>query len=285
MNYLLGIDLGTSYFKFGVYGRDSTLKGLVRLPLVKDTDSEGTCEVPVKRFIKIIKDGIARVCSEANILQSQIGAIGYSSQANSFLLLDDDFKPLTPLILWTDNRYPEIHAQVKELWQNERFQQTTGIGIEAASNLCINKLAWLRNTNTGIWNRVKHVMTISDYLCFLFTNQKVGDFGTASLLGLLDCENRRWWPEAFDILELNEAMFSERIFTHGKIGKCRGMLATEAGIISETDFYSGSLDHHMAAIGAGLVSSDEMSISIGTVLACVNFADVYETRKQVCISY
>src|SRR3989339_1204741 len=100
MKYILGIDLGTSYFKFGIYDTGLKLKGLARIAVEKDTGNGSLCEVPADRFIRLLKTGIGQACEKADAAPSQINAVGYSSQANSFILLDKHSRPLTPLILW-----------------------------------------------------------------------------------------------------------------------------------------------------------------------------------------
>jgi xylulokinase len=126
-------------------------------------------------------------------------------------------------------------------------------------------------------------MTISDYLSFLFTGREIGDPGTASLLGLLDCRSAGWWDRAFQILELDEAMFSERRPTGTEIKDTHTGFARSLGFKSY-DFRVGSLDHHMAATGAGVTDTESMSVSIGTVIACVNITDDYKPAAGICIS-
>lgn len=284
MKYSLGIDLGTSYFKFGIYDENTNLKGLGRVAVGKNTGNSSLCELPVERFQKLLKTGIDQACQQAQITPSAINSMGYSSQANSFLLLDESFQPLTPLILWPDTRYPNIHPKVKQLWDQPEFLQTTAIGIELSAGFCIDKLAWLREEKPSRWLKVKHIMTISDYLTFLFTNQTVGDMGTASLLGLLDCKNAKWWNKAFEILDLDKSVFSKRCEVGTKIENAAGEFSRSIGLAKSAKFYIGSLDHHMAALGAGVGKISDMSISIGTVLACVNITKSYNPTAGVCIS-
>ncbi|MEN6384921.1 MAG: FGGY-family carbohydrate kinase [Phycisphaerales bacterium] len=283
MNYALGIDLGTSYFKFGLYDENLNLKGLGRVAVEKNIGCGNLCEVSPETFTRLIQEGINQACQQANITSKDISAIGYSSQANSFILLDKNNKPLTQLILWPDIRAKILYPEIIKLWNENDFLQTTGIGIEPSLGLCINKLLWYKKNKPEIWNQTANVLTISDYLVYLFTGQKAGDMGTASLLGLMDCQTGKWWNKAFDILQIDQKLFTPRLTIGTKINTCK---ASEElfSIKSGTSFYIGSLDHHIAALGAGLNKNADMSESTGTVLACVNFTDKYMPRKNVSIS-
>ena len=113
MAYLLGIDLGTSYFKVGLFDETGALKGLSRLALRKETPLAGHCEVAVAVFWQLLRDGVADVLRQAGIAAGEVAGLSYSSQANTFILLDRADRPLTPLILWTDTRGEPLQA---ELW-------------------------------------------------------------------------------------------------------------------------------------------------------------------------
>ncbi len=284
MKYSLGIDLGTSYFKFGLYDPQFRLAGLGRVAVEKDTGGKGIYEVPVKRFTEFIKTGIAQACSQAGITAAEITSIGYSSQANSFVMLDSDMNPLSPIILWTDSRTEVLDERVAELWSRDDFLETTAIGIDPPVQICVNKLMWIRKTRPELWAKVRCVMTISDYLTYLFTGNKCGDLGSASLLALTDCENRRYWQTAFDILGLDPGLFVERYPVSYYAGETSDYASRNFGIGKGTRFYLGSLDHHIAALGAGIPANADISISIGTVVACVNITEKYLPRKNVCIS-
>lgn len=284
MKYILGIDLGTSYFKFGLFDEKLNLEGIGRVAVEKDTGSGNLCELTSERFINLIQAGINQACQKANISADKINAVDYSSQANSFILLDKNNEPLTPLILWPDIRAKDLYPEIIQLWQERDFRQITGIGIESSPQLCINKLLWFKYNKPKIWKNVGNVLTISDYLVYLFTGQKFGDMGTASLLGLMDCQNGRWWDKAFEILKIDKKLFTPRLIVGTKAGATNKETTNLIGIKEGTPFYIGSLDHHMAALGAGVGKTADMSESTGTVLACINFTNKYEPRENICIS-
>ena len=55
MEYILGIDLGTSYFKLGLFNRDGNICGLGRMAVKKDIGGGLLCEVPPVRFWHLLK--------------------------------------------------------------------------------------------------------------------------------------------------------------------------------------------------------------------------------------
>ena len=284
MELFLGIDLGTSYFKAGLFDTNGILRGLGRKFVEKDTGIGVKCELPVDYFWSLLHQCVAEAYQQAQAKSEDIRAVSYSSQASSFLLLDIHDKPLTPLILWPDSRVKEIDSAVRSISQRDDFHKTTGLGISLSSQFCIAKLRWFQKNQPALWGRVKRIMTISDYLTFGLTGQTAGDLGTASLLGLLDIQKCLWWDDALQILELDKKQLSKPV----RPGIIAGTITKEGtrrvGLPLGVPFIAGGLDHHIAALGAGLGQLADMSESTGTVLACVNCRDEYFPQKDICIA-
>ena len=280
MELVLGIDLGTSYFKLGVFDRSGELRGLTRVAVETNNGDGSLCELPIDRFWQLLNNGLADACKQANAGPKDIEAVGYSSQVNSFLLLDCDDKPLTPLILWPDSRVQNIHPDIGQLWQGDDFLQTTGLGLAVNPQFALSKLAWFRDNQSQLWAKVHRVMTISDYLSFSLTGQAVGDAGTASLLGLYDLPNQQWWPQALEIIQIQPAQLSKPLLPGTVVGPLSADGAKRLGLRAETIFSVGSLDHHLAAIGAGLGQIADLSESTGTILACLNLNKQYQPANN-----
>lgn len=266
MQYVLGIDLGTSYFKFGLFDREGRLAGFSRVAAPKQ-GAAGRCELPIERFWETLSTGVGQAAARAGARAGDVTAVGYSSQANSFVLLDRADRPLTPLILWPDRRSPNIPPAIEALWNRDDFLPTTGVGISLSEEMAVVKLAAL--AERPLWQRIHRVMTISDYLTFGLTSEPVGDAGTAVLLGLLDVAALGWWPPALQAAGLPEEALSRPLRPGSLAGRLTEQGAQRIGLAPGTPFCAGSLDHHAAALGAGFGSLAGVSLSMGTVLACL----------------
>jgi sugar (pentulose or hexulose) kinase len=283
MELVAGVDLGTSYFKVGLFDREGTMHGLGRVAVAKDIGNGSLCELPVERFWSILRQALQQTCAQANTRPEDIIAISYSSQAASFLLLDKNNSPLTPLILWPDTRDAQLDPAAVNLWKHPKFLATTGLGIDLTPEFCVSKLKWFQNNQPHIWAQTHRVMTISDYFTFSLTGKFVGDAGTASLLEIYDLPNHRWWADAFAILGIAPSYFSTPLLP----GIAAGVVTSEGtnllGLRTGIPFAVGSLDHHMAAIGAGVPSIAPASESTGTVVACFNYLTTFSPKPNCCM--
>ena len=280
MSRYLGIDLGTTYFKAGVYDGEGRLCGLGResVPKVSEDDR---CELPVSCFWKAVAGAVSQALSDAGIPASAIDAVSYSSQANSFVLLDGAGEPLTPLILWSDHRAKNDCDKLRSLDAAPGFTHTTGLGIGLDQEFMLSKLAWFQKYETQIWDKTRYVMTISDYLVYGLTGIRVGDCSTAAMTAMLDVALGRWWPEALEAFGLKEDMLSTPMPSGTLAGNVTGRGASLAGLKEGTPLYLGCLDHYAVAIGAGILAGRRISESTGTVLACVAYREGYAPRKGV----
>jgi xylulokinase len=274
---VLAVDLGTTCFKAGLFDPAGQIRGLGRVTVEKEESGGQICELPVERFWATLSEAVSHAFEAAGEGREALRAICYSSQANSFLLMDGGGRPLTPLILWPDRRAlsqapaPPIEA----LWSRPDFLETTGLGL-GGPEFCVHKLAWFQRLHPGVWSASTHVLTISDYLVFSLTGISAGDQGTAALLGLLDLATGKWWDEALAAAGIRRDQLAEPLPPGARVG-ATGVAATELlGLPAGIPVAVGSLDHHAAAIGAGICSVDVPSISIGTVVACVRYADRFD---------
>lgn len=282
MDVFLGIDLGTSYFKLGLFDRSGELLGLGRVATPTTSGKPGWREIPVKNFWSALRKGRSEALRKAKCSAEEIRGVSYASQANTFVLLDENNQPITPLILWTDARVPEPDPTVAEFQRDPIFLRVTGLGIPTTTTMAVMKLKWFQQTQPGLWRRARRVMSISDYLTFCLTGQTVGDAGTASLLGLLNLPELDWGDDALQTAGLRREQMSTPLRPGTKIGNVTKKGTEYLGVPPGAGFTIGSLDHHLAALGAGVGQNAPISISLGTVLACLACSSQYAPKTN-CI--
>jgi xylulokinase len=99
------------------------------------------------------------------------------------------------------------------------------------------------------------------------------------LLGLLNIHTREWQS---DIIDLSAVKLSSPLLPGTIAGTISAKGAELLGIMPGVPFVLGSLDHHVAAIGAGVGQLADMSESTGTVLACLNYTTTFSPKPNVC---
>lgn len=284
MKYFLGIDLGTSYFKAGVFDEKGRLCGLGRHVVKKNFGEASSSELSVDIFWETLRQCVNDALRSSNLLPNAISTLSYSSQANSFILLDEEDNPLTNIILWSDTRVNELPVSLQSLTNRNDFTTKTGLGIFPGKHSAIAKIDWIQKNQPDIWRKVKRILSISDYLTFSLTGHFVSDMSTSSMTGLLNVTDGKWWEDAINLLQLDSAQLAEPIQTGVLVGNLVGQGAARIGLTKQTRLITGGLDHHMVAIGSGEIHSSAISESTGTVLAAVNCKKGYTPREGINIA-
>ncbi len=278
MTLLLGIDLGTSYFKVGLFDESGALRGLGRVAVSARAPQPGRVELAVETFWELLRRGLATALAEAGATAGQIAGVAYSAQANTFLLLDARDAALTPLVLWTDTRATELGDSWRQFTLTEEFGRMAGF-TGSSANAAAAKWRWFQKHQPEVWARTRSVMTVSDYFTFALTGERVGDAGTAALLGTFDLHAQAWWPEALAHYALADKQLSRPLRPGSPAGKTTAAATQLLGLPAGLPFAVGSLDHHVAALGSGVGSVADAGISTGTVLAAIALTG--KVRPQV----
>ena len=79
MKYMIGIDLGTSYFKAGLFDAEGRLCGIGRVEVKKQTDDGVRCEVGVADFWRFLQQAIEQAKRQANARTEGLRILGRDS--------------------------------------------------------------------------------------------------------------------------------------------------------------------------------------------------------------
>jgi len=272
MTYILVIDLGTTYFKFARFDRAGRLCDLAALAPPLRSPESGQLELDAAAFAEVLAQGIGQLRQRAGETWTQVEAVTFATQTNSFLLLDAAFRPLTPIVLWPDRRAADFEAEIHERATIPRLAATAGV---PAVNPCfmIAKLLWLRRHVPEACQRAQRLCLISDYLGWLMTGQLVTEAGAAALTALVDIAHCRWWPEMLERMEIEERLLSTVVRAGTDLGSILPAAGERFGLPRSCRFVVGCLDQYAGAIGAGNVAGGLISETTGTVLATVSFRE------------
>jgi xylulokinase len=273
MALLLGIDLGTSYFKVGLFDESGTVRGLGRVAVEPQSPGPGRFELPVSLFWQRLRRALDDALHQAGATAEAIAGISYSSQANTLVLLATDGLPLTPLIFWHDQRAAPVDDDLAAFGRTEEHGRVTGL-VGVTPGRASVKCRWFARHQPEIWARTRWIMTISDYLTHALTDLRLGDASTAVLTGLYSLPGRDWWPAALATFGIDGAQLS-RPLTPGQRHRRHGCRLRAPG----SDFRPGSPMPWVRWITTPPRSVPDLgtwadaSLSTGTVLAALVLVD------------
>jgi len=100
MNYILGVDLGTTALKVSLFDEEGKLLALPTKEYKLLTPTTLAVELEIGTYWNAFKEGIAEVLKLTKISPEKIKALGISAQGETLILVDKDGKPLRNAIVW-----------------------------------------------------------------------------------------------------------------------------------------------------------------------------------------
>ena len=276
------IDLGTTYFKVSLFDRDGRLCDLCRMASPVAAVRTGYAELTADAFCRVILQGISELRSRSSRGLTDVEAVTFATQTNSFILLDAKDRPLTPLILWPDRRAVDLEAEVCRRCDIPGFSATAGFSQINFQSMPA-KLLWLRDQSPEILEASGKLCLISDYLTLLLTGEHVTEAGAAGLTGLVDIHRCQWYSEMLARFEIDENCLPAIVRAGTDLGPIDPRAAQRFGLPPSCRFVVGCLDQYAGAIGVGNVEPGMISETTGTVLATIRCTDRFTAQPNSAV--
>lgn len=271
MDYYLGLDLGTGSIKtvlFDVLGNEIA-QSSQEYPVYQIRN--GWSEQEPDDWYRAAVATVRHVMDTSGVPADSVKGIGISGQMMGAVFLDNHGVCLRRAILWNDGRTTQACEELKNLFGDELFRKYTCSPVRPG--LTASKIWWVRQNEPEVFAKTAHILLPKDYLRYRLTGEFATEVSDASATQLLDVANRKWAVEILAAMELNENMLC-RVYESSDItGYVLPDVAADMGISPECPVVGGASDNAAAAVGTGIVSSDQLMTTIGTsgtVFACTD---------------
>jgi len=272
----LSIDLGTTAVKVALFEGNGSLLALsvqeLQLQHPEPEQTEIDARVVWSAIVKGCQDALSQVTGGPLIRVARPGGgvagIGLSSQAQTFVLLDDAGEPVRPAIMWIDTRAHQEAEEFRDRFKPEECLEHLGRGtIDAIASA--PKLRWLAKHESETFCRAHTLLLLPDYVLYRLTGERVTDPAAAGSTGFCHPYRRQWWTDAVEFAGARHL----RLPTVKSPGEVAGYLqaepADELGLPAGILCAVGSNDQLTGALGAGNVEPATVSETTGTALALI----------------
>ncbi|MCK5851254.1 MAG: hypothetical protein KAH23_10090, partial [Kiritimatiellae bacterium] len=203
MEYLLGIDVGSSSVKSALFDTEGQMVSLSIQEYELIIPEPNIVEIEPDTFWQKLKLGIADLLASSKIAPKQIKAMAISSQGETFITLDEKGKPLRRAIFWYDNRATEQSELLRDKFSLEDVYRITGMP-EIIPMWTAGKILWLKQNEPEIFNKAHKYLMVSDYLVYRLTGKYVGEYSCYPSTMMLDIQKKCWWPEVLEFIGIRE---------------------------------------------------------------------------------
>lgn len=261
----LGFDLGTTITKVTVLDDGGPIGRHFSLPTTWNNPGNGRFE----RDPADVRGDVDALLSEAaSHLESGVGiaSIGFTSMAESGVLVDRAGKAHSPFMAWHDLRGAAEAADLPSTLAHD-FPAMTGLPVSHVAS--VFKLAWLRDRGFELQNHCW--LSIPEYVAVGLGGRPVAERSMLGRTGLLDIHSNQPWMPILAHLGIGADIVPEIVGAGTPIGVvrddhptvvARGAVLTVAGH-----------DHAVAAAACGCASPGSAFDSFGTAEAFMAAAD------------
>lgn len=287
MNYLLGIDLGTTGLKVSIFAEDGALTGLQSCEYSLLTPQSGYVEQNPDDWWQGFISAIQRLQETCLEPFNRIAGIGLCGQMHTQVYLDKDDRLLRPAITWMDQRSSDIVARIQSdrASQEMLYQETANYPSTTYTAL---QSKWVQENEPEIWRQTCSILVAKDYLKYRLTGVKTTDFAEASGTLLFDVRNERWSSAAFDYFGISPDLFPVVGPSDEIIGSITRQASQETGLKQGIPVVNGSSDNSASALGAGMARSGQVTLIIGTagvVTVCSDRPLLDPAGRTLCWHY
>ncbi|MDF2591168.1 MAG: D-xylulose kinase [Clostridia bacterium] len=262
MQYLLGIDLGTSGTKtvlFDIEGNTICSK-TIEYPLYQPRN--GWAEQDPSDWWHATCDGIRYVITKSGIDASEIAGIGLSGQMHGLVMLDKDGAVLRNSIIWCDQRTTKECDQMNKIIGERRLIEITA--NPALTGFTASKILWVQNNEPEIYAKCAHILLPKDYIRYMLTGEFATEMSDASGMQLMDVSKRCWSDEILSKFNIEKSMLPKLYESPEVTGNVHKRAAEITGLCEGTIVVGGAADNSAAAVGTGVVRSGSAFTTIGT---------------------
>ena len=262
MNYLIGIDLGTSSTKTVLFDEDGNVIASAGKDYPLYTPNNGWAEQKPEDWRDAALETIAKVVKESGVNADDIKGLGISGQMHGLVMLDENGEVIRPSIIWCDQRTEKECEEITEKIGAERLIEITA--NPALTGFTASKILWVRNNEPENYAKCKHILLPKDYVRYILTGEFATEVSDASGMQLLDVPKRQWSDEVLEKLDIDKSLLAKVYESPEVTGTILPEIAEKTGLSTSTVVVGGAGDNAAAAVGTGTVGDGQCNVSLGT---------------------
>lgn len=282
--YLIGYDIGSSSVKASLV--EASTGKCIATAFYPKTEApimakcQGWAEQYPEDWWQNLKLATADILAASNIDRDNIGAIGVSYQMHGLVCVDRDHNVLRPAIIWCDSRAVPYGQQAQDALGTRFCLEHM---LNSPGNFTAAKLAWVRNNEPEIYERIHKIMLPGDYIGMKLTGEICTTVSGLSEGMFWDFSRSEVSRELMDFYGFDHSIIPEIRPTFGDQGQVSRAAADELGLRAGIPVAYRAGDQPNNALSLGVLNPGEIASTAGTsgVVYGVNGQISYDPQSRV----
>ncbi len=286
MDYLLGIDLGTSATKAALYTTDGVLVAEAAVDVPIRYPAPGVVEQENEDFYRTAAQTVATCIRDSGVDPRAVRALAFDSQMAGIGAIDEDFAPAIRFDSWLDMRCrPYIEQLARD--HGDLITRTTGCAPTCDHG---PKILWWKHERPAEYARIAKFVTPAGYvagrMAGLRATDAFMDYTFIHFSALADAQAGEWSAELCGLLGVEMEKLPRIVEPWHVAGEVTDTAARDFGLAPGTLVAAGCGDTAAGALGAGIVRPGMLFDLAGTasVLAGCTDSFVADTRHKALLT-
>ncbi len=261
MELLLGLDIGTTAVKAGVF--DARMQPVASSQVAYRRGlvfpRQGWVEHDAADLWQGVIEAVRAVASAA-AGKGEIVSLSLSTQGGTTIVLDREGQALRPAISWMDTR--AVGAELGPALSADAVYRLTGWW--SPSGLPLQHIAWLAANEPSLHAQAARFAFVSDYIIGRMTGEYATDPSNAAITMLYGLADQAWQHALLAAAHVTPSRLPRIAPSGAPIGRLRPAVAGELGLPAGVLVANGAHDQYCAALGCGVVEPGATLIASGT---------------------
>jgi xylulokinase len=263
--YLLGFDIGSSSVKACIVdaatGKTAAQDFFPKTEMRIIAQKPGWAEQQPETWWDNLRLACASVMQQSGVAASDVVAIGVSWQMHGLVLIDRQREVLRPAIIWCDSRaVPYGEKAFAALGEDFCLQHL----LNSPGNFTASKLAWVKENEPAIYERIEHIMLPGDYIAMKLTDEVSVTVEGLSEGMFWDFKDNRISSELLDYYGFEQSIIPPLTPVFGIQGRLTSVAARELGLKEGTPVCYRAGDQPNNALSLNVFNPGEMAATAGT---------------------
>jgi L-xylulokinase len=287
MAYFLGIDIGGTVTKAGLYSADGCEVGVVEQDGEMLSSQPGFSERDMNALWSSVCQVVKQVIASSAIQPADIHGVSFSSHGKGLYAIDQHGKPVRNGIISSDTRALSLVQQWCEQGLDRHTYQR---GLQQLwTGHPVSLLHWLKQHEPANYDRIAAVLMVHDYVRFCMTGEIAAEITNISGSNLYNQHTRSYDTSLMADFGIPEAegKTAPVIGSSEQAGVVTASAAAACGLLAGTPVYGGLFDVVASAVCSGVSDEKTLSAVAGTwsIATCVTDQVIAADHPYVWGSY
>ncbi len=263
--YLLGFDVGSSSVKASLVNADngkcvaSAFFPEKEAPIM--AQKAGWAEQDPESWWTYAKQSLQKIMADSGVGGEEIAAIGISYQMHGLVCVDKDQKALRPAIIWCDSRaVPYGERAFRDLGADQCLSHL----LNSPGNFTAAKLAWVKDNEPAVYERIHHIMLPGDYLAMRLSGTATTTVSGLSEGMFWDFKTDSVAQFLMDYYGFDPSLIAPIVPTFAEQGTVSAAAAAELGLKAGTPITYRGGDQPNNALSLNVFNPGEIAATAGT---------------------